>query len=246
MLEAMLAIAIAGLVALGALSVSVALWNQTHRVERLVAARQLAVRTNEMLRARCGVQTGLEPGAVVTAAVTACTAALGAGTSGPAGDTTARLTWRRTIFDVTVRTHWLRRADGVADATTCADLAISPPTALERDLSVSWASPNGSTQTFDATFVEAAPADSPGYEAITSGIMVTGATATDAVELQFVHSVGNRLRRYGTPLAGGSSGCIWFPFLPPGSYSLTKVGGAAAASVVVNAGSVTSVALGSL
>lgn len=220
LIDAALATALASVASLALLAVSNSMTTQARRAGTSVRARTVASELAERAAAAdCGVQTGAEPTGDLQTAATRCDTVLGATLDGVVGDTTFTVTSGNVTYDVTVLHRWLRRADGGADAATCAALATAAPVAIERSITVTPVNGTGAT----STAIDAVPADGPAYAPSNGAIVVSGLTAGDAVELQSSTPGSVRVRRTATLLTGGE-GCVWFPFLPDGEFLVGRVG----------------------
>ncbi|HVT78407.1 MAG TPA: prepilin-type N-terminal cleavage/methylation domain-containing protein [Acidimicrobiales bacterium] len=121
----------------------------------------------------------------------------------------------------------------------CSALTSQQPDTLIRQVAVAYTNYGGATTNRVVSTREALPPDAAGYNLIgRGGIVVSGVAAGTTVTLRANGTTGWADVTRGPD----SAGCVWFPFLSPGNYSLTNsTGSPSYPTQTVNAGTQNSV-----
>ena len=267
MIEAVIAMGLVGLASLALLTVTFAMSSQARLSKDAINARLAAEQIAENASVYgCGLQTGAEVSSVIVATKTRCNTALGLGSGNVIlGDVSTSVTRKNVVYSATLRNSWLPGpgADGLS-AVTCTNLqsptspatfATMTPTAIKRITTVTWkfGIADGSTtdKSYSLTKYESVPPDAAAYSTSFGRLIVTGMTATQAVDLQAINNTSYKLRRYATIFSGdtaGTAGCAWFAYLPTGSYKAAKLNASFGGSpnITITNGATTQIAYSAL
>jgi hypothetical protein len=249
MLEAVLAIALVGLVSIGLLNVSVAMSAQSTSSRDVMLARLVAEQVGQRASAHgCGLQTGVEVATVIASTVLRCNTALS--TTGVLfGDIATSITRKEQAYVASLRTHWLPSSDADNSASvSCASLATMEPHAIQRDVVVTWLSGEATENSYTLSQIESQPVDASSTTNNFGAVLITNMSKTQAVDFQALFNTGYRLRRFASmlPSTTTTNGCAWFPFLPAGSYVFAGAGVGSSCTVAVVAATTTTLSFSSL
>jgi len=177
---------------------------RTQVVEQATTAAYSALDASDALG--CGVATGSESASTLSQLASACHGTLGnASWTQAEGDAT---------YQVTETTSWVAVGSTVPPGD-CNAFANFTPTGLSTQVVLRWAAGSTAFRRAVSTLVPVPP-DALAYHDASLGVIVVPSETTAALYanggLEITHTAVD--------------GCVWFPFLPPGSYRVAPNGGA--------------------